>query len=479
MKIDKILLENFRCYSSLEINFHPQMTVLIANNGQGKTSILDAIRIALWPFVSQFDLANTPYKDPANTITIDDVRIVRSGNTQRAANFGVLDEMVRIFPTSITATGNYGTGISKWQRFRDSEVTKSQTKDDKHCRLLKLYARELQKKVREVNEEPITLPIFGYYGTGRLWKEKRLTESKRGHNMNDENIRTFALRDSLDPASSYRQFEEWFTNAYKKVLEHQIAQLQEGATFIDVDPKLKIPVKVVQEAVNEVLKPVGWKNLQFSQRDDESLVLRHDEYGVMKADKLSDGIKNILAMIADIAYRAVLLNSHLGEMAAKQSPGVVMIDEVDMHLHPQWQQTVIDSLCEAFPNIQFIVTTHSPQVLSTVSSESIRIIKHNMILETGQWESIAEVPYEQSLGVSSGDVMAVLQGVDPVPNVKEAHWLTEFKTLISNNELDTEDAKNLKEKIIAHFHEDHPEWLKCQQLIRLATMKAKLANRNG
>lgn len=479
MKIDQITLENYRCYSKLEIKFHPQMTVLVANNGQGKTSVLDAVRVALWPFVSQFDLANTPYKDPANTITIDDVRIVKAVSSTRAASFGVLDEMVRKFPASVTARGCYGAGTTVWQRFRDSEAAKSQTKDDKNCRALKVFAKNLQKKVREQTHTPITLPVFGYYGTGRLWKEKRLTESKRGQNANDENIRTFALRDCLDPASSYRQFEDWFTDAYKKVLEDQIAQFQQGATFIEVDPKLKSPIKVVQDAVNEVLKPVGWKNLQFSQRDGESLVLRHDEYGVMKADRLSDGIKNILAMVADIAYRAVLLNGHLGEDAAKKSPGVVMIDEVDMHLHPQWQQTVIGSLLEAFPNIQFIVTTHSPQVLSTVPSESIRILKHDINAESGEEESTANAPKYQSLGVASANVMADLQGVDPVPDVEPAHWLTEFKSLISNGQLDSERGLELKWKIIQHFGEHHQEWLECQRLIRLQAMRAKLPKRNS
>ncbi|HDY8039950.1 TPA: AAA family ATPase [Vibrio vulnificus] len=461
MKIDKITLENFRCYTSLEISFHPEMTVLVANNGQGKTSILDAVRVALWPFVSQFDLANTPFKDPANTITIDDVRIIKADNAKRAAGFGVLDEMVRKFPASVTATGDYGSGPTQWQRYRDSEAAKSQTKDDKNCRDLKAFAKDLQKQVRDLTLTPVTLPVFGYYGTGRLWKEKRLTESKRGNNANDENIRTFALRDCLDPASSYRQFEDWFTDAYKKVLEHQIAQLQQGATFIDVDPKLKTPVKVVQDAVNEVLKPVGWKNLQFSQRDDESLVLRHDDYGVMKADRLSDGIKNMLAMIADIAYRAVLLNGHLGEEAARKSPGIVMIDEVDMHLHPQWQQTVIGSLRTAFPKIQFIVTTHSPQVLSTVSKECIRVLGAN-----AEGGSIAAEPLAASYGEPSNDVLQAIMHVDPQPPVPEKGMLDELTSLVEQGEYESARALELLTELKHKLNDQHPQILKIERSIR-------------
>ena len=175
-------------------------------------------------------------------------------------------------------------------------------------------------------------------------------------------------------------------------MEYQIKQLEDGATFIEVPNELRRPVKVVQDAVNEVLKPVGWQHLQYSERYDKSLVLKHPTYGVMKISQLSDGIKNMLAMIADIAYRCVLLNGHLEDQAAKKSPGVVMIDEVDMHLHPQWQQTVIKALRDAFPRIQFIVTTHSPQVLSTVPAESIRVIKHEIDSDTGQIISSANPP---------------------------------------------------------------------------------------
>lgn len=447
MKLTKLTLKNYRCYQNLSIDLHPQTTVLVAHNGQGKTTILDAVRAALWPYVSQFDLAKSAFVDPANTITIDDVRIVKVSDTKESASLGMLDEMARQMPSSITAQGDFGNGESTWQRYRDSEATKSQTKDDKDCRDLKNHAKGLQKSVRDLNTAPETLPVFGYYGTGRLWKEKRLTEAKKGNKSNDESIRTFAFRDCLDPASSYRQFEEWFTSAYKKVLEHQIQQLQQGATFIDVDPRLAMPVKVVQKAVNEILKPVGWKQLQFSQRDD-SLVLRHDKHGVMKAEQLSDGIKNILAMVADIAYRCVLLNSHLGEKASTESPGIVMIDEVDMHLHPEWQQTVITSLQDAFPNIQFIMTTHSPQVLTTVPDECIRII------EGGELYSAPK----GSKGAESARLLKRIFKVNTRPqNDENTQLLLSYEQLVYNDLWNTEEAKDKRIKLDEIFAGEEPK----------------------
>ncbi len=481
MKLEKITLENFRCYQRLEINLHSNITVLAANNGQGKTAILDAVRIALWPFISQFDLAKTPYVDPANTITIDDVRILKSAGQRSPTSdaLDALDEMARQFPSSITAIGNYNNGLATWQRYRDSEAKKSQTKDDTGTKALKNSAKALQQAIRNLSDTPTTLPVFGYYGTGRLWREKRLTDGKKGSTeKNNEQIRTFAYRDCLDPASSFKQFQDWFISAYLKVREYQIKQLESGATSIEAPNELRRPVRVIQGAVNEVLKPVGWQHLQYSEKYDKSLVLRHPNHGVMKISQLSDGIKNMLAMIADIAYRCVLLNGHLEDQAAKQSPGVVMIDEVDMHLHPQWQKTVITSLRQAFPNIQFIVTTHSPQVLSTVASESIRVIEHEIGSDARSMISTARPPLKQSRGVTSADIMAELQLVDPVPDVEEAHWLTHYKKLIAWGDHENDEGEELKAKIIQHFGETHQEWLECKRLIRLQIIKTKLPKRN-
>jgi predicted ATP-binding protein involved in virulence len=469
MKINSIRIKNFRCYESITLDLHDKLTVLVANNGQGKTALLDALRIGLWPYVSSFDLAKTPFADPANTITISDVLQKKT----------LQNGMARQLPTEIITTGDYGDEQKTWKRYRDSEAKNSKTKDDRETILLKNYALGLQTHIRDTLKSAIKLPVFGYYGTGRLWKQKRLTENKKGskNRTDDQNIRTFAYRDSLDPASSYKQFEEWFTIAFKKIRESQIKQLEAGNASLKPDENTLNPVRVVQNAVNELLKSTGWQNLAYSERDDQSLVLQHPQKGTLKVDQLSDGIKNMLAMVADIAYRCALLNAHLGDKAALQSEGIVMIDEVDMHLHPQWQQTVIAGLKAAFPNIQWVVTTHSPQVLSTVDAESIRIITHEVDVETGAIHSFARSPDSQSRGVASADVMAAIQGVDPVPNVEEADWLKEYKLFIHNNQTQSNAAIQLREKLEQHFGKQHQKIIECDQLIRLQAMKTKFANK--
>ncbi len=412
MKLDKITLKNFRCYRDLTVELDPVMTVLVGNNGMGKTALLDAIRISLWAYLNSFDLARTAYADPANTITVNDVLLLKTDTSM----------MSRQIPSEIEMTGDYGEGLKTWKRFRNSEAPRSQTKDGPGTQHMKKYGKALQALIRDVNEDPVDLPIFAYYGTGRLWKEKRLTQGKKGNSnlrKGDENIRTFAYRDCLDPASSYKQFEEWFASSFLKIrelqinyLETDIASVKLGTSSLKsvissfkIDPEIQDPVTVVQQAVNVLLKDTDWQNPVYSQTHDKSLVLQHPEKGVLKINQLSDGIKNMVAMIADLAYRCSLLNSHMGAEAALETNGVVMIDEVDMHLHPKWQQTVVNGLTEAFPNIQFLLTTHSPQVLSTVDSECIRVLEDGHAYQAPRG----------SKGAESSRILKQVLGVDLRP----------------------------------------------------------------
>lgn len=95
---------------------------------------------------------------------------------------------------------------------------------------------------------------------------------------------------------------------------------------------------------------------------------------------LSDGYRNTLGMIADIAYRMAVLNPQLLENVVRETPGVVLIDEVDLHLHPKWQRQIIKDLSIAFPKVQFIVTTHSPNILTTIKKENVIVIDDHRVI---------------------------------------------------------------------------------------------------
>lgn len=468
MKLTKLRLENLRCFATLDVELHPQLTVLVAENGQGKSTLLDGIRIALWPFVSSFDLARNAFNDPGNAIAIDDVRLIKLDT----------GDMARQLPTRILMSGDFGIGQEKtWIRYRDKEAKLTKTKDDGDTGLMKQWAGAVQAQIRDPAKPTRNLPVFGYYGTGRLWAQKKLTETTKGKDDTrdtDFYVRTFAYLNCLDPASSYKHFKEWFTWAFESYREAQIKQLENRSTDADVAVAQE-RIHVVQQAIDIFLRQTtGWHTLEYSVSHEKSLVLHHDQHGILEVDLLSDGIRSVLAMVGDIAYRCIKLNPHLGRNAARETQGVVMIDEVDMHLHPRWQQIVLGQLQQAFPRVQFVVTTHSPQVLTSVDASCIRLLHQEADPETGRQQTVVEPITLQTRGVASSDLLAQIMGVDPIPDVPEARMLSEYHALIQQNLHEGTDGKALRTQLDAHFGTNHPVMRECDRMIRLQAFKQKL-----
>lgn len=432
MKLTKLNLENFRCFEHLEIDLHPELTVLVAENGQGKSSVLDALRISLWPFVSSFDLAKNADNYRGNSITVDDVRMHKLAD----------NDMARQLPTEIVLRGDFGSGSEKtWVRYRDSETKRSKTKDKGDTAFLRQWATGVQKQIRSPNAVTLDLPVFGYYGTGRLWAQKRLTESSKGTDDTlsaDFYIRTFAYLNCLDPASTYKHFKEWFTWASFVYIE-RLMDYMEGKSAEAPVHTADAPLLAVRHAIDCFLQPItGWHSLEYSHSHEKSLVLRHPQLGTMKVEMLSDGIRSVLAMIGDIAYRCIRLNPHLGGEAPQKTEGVVLIDEIDMHLHPRWQQVVIGQLQQAFPKIQFIVTTHSPQVLTTVNRDHIRILQS---VEAG-FE--AKRPDFSPLAHESGDALTKIMGTHREPELALQETIRSYEQLVRAGQEETPGAQQLR-----------------------------------
>lgn len=454
MKLSKLRLENFRCFAELELELHPKLTVLVAENGQGKSTLLDAIRIALWPYVSRFDLAHSAFNDPSNAIAINDVRLLRLS----------ADDMARQLPARVSMTGDFGTGQEKtWIRFRESEARATKTKDEGATSFMKQWAGAIQEQIRDPSKPTLDLPVFGYYGTGRLWSHKQL-KGKDDTKATDFYVRTFAYLNCLDPASSFKHFKEWFTWAFQSYREQQIKQLESRVVQDDLSAAHE-RIQVVQQAIDSFLQPTtGWHTLEHSVSQEKSLILHHDQNGTLKVDLLSDGVRSVLAMIGDIAYRCIKLNPHLGLKAAQETSGVVLIDEVDMHLHPRWQQLILGQLQEAFPRVQFIVTTHSPQVLSTVPSECIRILRDNKVFAAPPGTEGAEPErlLKQVLG---------LDDVRPPTNLATLE-LKEYLALVDIDQWKSSRALVLREILDARYQGNEPELLEAD--LRIENRKWEL-----
>lgn len=450
--LQRIELNNYRCFKHLTVDFDERLTVLIARNGLGKTAVLDAISVAFGPFVGGFHTGKNA------GINYSDVRLrltnpaLREMEAQYPVSIGAEAHIHPIIP-SLQAFGFDDEALC-WSRQLNTPKSKTTTSDS---RLLSDIGKHLQKTV--MDNQAIDLPLLAYYGTGRLWKEKKKTDKKAF--KNEFFSRTAGYQDCLDPASSFKYVEDWFDYAAKADFEERsLRQEKQDQIQAEADTAFSPLLAAVRLAVDECLKTTGWQGLRYSFKH-QTVVMEHPQQGVLEVSQLSDGVRNMIGLVADIAYRAVRLNSQFGQDAPKQTPGLVLIDEVDMHLHPEWQQVVLTNLTQAFPALQFVVTTHSPQVLSTVKREQVRLLS-----ETVKGEAVAAVPVGKTYGRSNADVLQAVMDVEPEPELPESQDLRDYLNLVEQGNWRSNKAGMLRQKLVSALGEDHPAFLRADRIMR-------------
>lgn len=454
MKIKRLKLENFRAFKSFECNFESDLNVLVGLNGQGKTSVLDAIAIAFGQFSGGFGTG----KDKG--ILNNDIHLAKL-KPDFSSDFSTGYSMEYQFPVVIKARSfekelfhdEYFDLPELWERNRNS--IKGRTTQVKE---LKAFAQRLQKDVQNNNE--VRLPLISYYGTGRLWALKRLTE--KNNPQNKRGSRLDGYQNCLDPESSYNAFSSWLRKETIADFERKMQIIEqsglEGAAVSGKTIHSKL-IQAITTAVDTVLSPSGWFNIRYSATSQE-IIATHKEQGDVPVSSLSDGVRNMIGMVADIAYRAVRLNPHLVEEAPKKTSGIVLIDEVDMHLHPEWQQLILQQLNHAFPELQFIVTTHSPQVLSTVKREKIRLLSASNGVGT------ASLPIGTTYAEASGDLLERVMNVDSRPPVLEVQKYREYIKLVDSGNYGTPEALTLRKELEELLGVEHDDLIKADRSIR-------------
>lgn len=198
-----------------------------------------------------------------------------------------------------------------------------------------------------------------------------------------------------------------------------------------------------------------------------SMKFESENIETLAIDQMGGGYRIMLALVADLARRMAQGNPHLEDPL--QSEAIVLIDEVELHLHPAWQQRVLTDLTETFPNTQFIVSTHSPQVLTTVKPENIVQLKRS---------SAGIMPirrYGPTYGAEAGEVLENVMGVRPRPHGnKFVALLDKYLDHVSNGSAESEDAKSLRLELEALSAGD-PELDKADIEIRRQSIFSSLA----
>jgi predicted ATP-binding protein involved in virulence len=329
MKLQTLTMENFRACEHLELELGSRLTVLLGNNGSGKTSVLDGIAIGLGAVLTHLP-------------SVSGITFRKSGDIRQQGN--LLAPYTRI--------GLEMPNRLKWDRVKrrdKSKITAMATPPPVGLKGLEAYLDESVIDRLNAGEE-YELPIMAYYGVSRAVLEVPL----RRKGFPKEHTRLEALSQSLEAQSSFRSAFIWFYN--KENEEHR---LQKEKRSFDVTLK---ELDAVRRAINQVFPDISNPHIELNPLR-LAVTINGETLDLMQ---LSDGYKTLLGLVIDLSMRMGLANPHLKDPLSAEA--VVMIDEVDLHLHPSWQQRVLADLLRTFSNTQFILTTHSPFVVEALNN---------------------------------------------------------------------------------------------------------------
>lgn len=469
-------LTNFRKFKSLKLKLDKNLTVIIGENGSGKTTIVDAISKSLsW-------VGNNIVRKGGRGRPVTDYDVNINCQTYSEINIQI----------KIGNNTEYIASLNK---------TAKGAKNVKNSRLEALD--ELAGLYRIINDfniknnkDEINLPILVSYDVNRTNINTNKTFSIDNTSALSLGSRFDAYDKATDGTGNFSAFSEWFITlhnlaggdlkerldaAKKKVdalslagadqttselweifsitkseYEKLLSEFNKKETYIEY-------LRILKNAITSTIPDIDDIFVDSSSGRAELKVIVNDiEVNVFQT---SQGQHVFLSIIADITRRLIMLNPSLSNPLLGQ--GVVLIDEVELHLHPKWQQGIIKSLVNTFPNIQFILTTHSPQVLSTVDKSNIRQFIED---EYGNIKSIP--PKFQTKGVASSDILNEIMHTNSIPDIEEAHLVESFSEKILHG--DRTGADTILSNLISHFGEDHPIIENCQNKIHILEMKERI-----
>lgn len=332
MVLRNIKYTNYRGLESGKVKFEDRLTVIAGKNGVGKTSLLKAVSIAV-----SWVIARIKSEKGAGTYIPNDSITNGFHDAKICANFDEFDDL--------QIPNKSKSGISKAYSLEIEG--------------LKQYTNNIRKEIETTNFK-CSIPVFAFYGVKRAVIDVPLRIRDKEDGLLD------AYKDCLNGAANFRDFFMWFRN--QEDLENEMRHRSQ-----DAQDNYTRELDTFRNAMRIFLPEYTDIHVR---RNPLRMIVRKCEHE-MNVAQLSDGEKIFIALIGDLCRKLVLANPSLVDPL--QGRGIVMIDEIDLHLHPKWQGEFASKLTQVFPNIQFIVTTHSPQVLNRVSTECIRVLSNGAV----------------------------------------------------------------------------------------------------
>lgn len=418
MHIRQLTLERFRGASSLPLALDSRLNVFVGMNGAGKSSVLDATAILLsW-------LANRIKRPTASgrPVTESDIR-----NGEHSANLEVSLEDQGLF---------IGWNLTK--------VRRGYARQDSVSVLIS--ATEMAKRIQAAiasSDGNTDMPLFAYYPVNRAVLDIPL----RSRGRHDFDLLS-AYDESLTSGANFRTFFEWFRE--REDLENENLKYRDQLIRPDDFQFPDRQLEAVRHALEQFMP--DFTNLTVRRNP---LRMEVDKQGQkLTVNQLSDGEKCLMAMVGDLARRFAIANPMRGNPLEGQ--GIVLIDEIDLHLHPKWQRMVVPRLLEVFPNCQFLISTHSPHVITHVQPENLFLLQ----LREGQLSCSRPA---ESYGKTVERVLEDLMGIETTRPDEVKNSLRHIFELIDQRDFD--DARVSIEQLEQEIGQD-PELTKAGVLIK-------------
>lgn len=491
--IRNVSFNDFRGLEDVNLKLHRNLTVIVGGNGAGKSTVLDGLAILLSWLRSNILKEDRPGSSIKES-DINNLLEVKSASVSGRfilsdANFDIMIARAKDGASEKKNSELLGVkslaGIFRHVNDYDKKssmpliayypISRSTSGGGVDAKKINILNKKEWSKF-DAYEDVFSYRLdFGEFITWLITLDnfsKQQDSDELSLKINSLKNEASASSMALESLESIKELDKSIIETVKKGLDSKLAEID----ILETEREERAPnmaAKVlahIKSAFSAFLPDLN--NMRVSYSSNEIKLLLDKNKITLEVQQLSQGEKSILTLIGDIARRLVLLNPSMKNPL--HGSGIVLIDEIDLHLHPTWQQGIVSNLQKVFPNLQMILTTHSPQVLSTVDSSSIRIIG-----EGNDGAINLRLPVYQTKGVLSADILSQIMFTDPKPNVIEAMWLDDFRAIIETGDLSSEDAIELESKLVKHFGSDHPLMLECESLKKIRQIRSKLASRKS
>jgi predicted ATP-binding protein involved in virulence len=410
MRVTSLKLANLRAIETAEFRFQAGFNLIVGVNGVGKTSMLDALRVCLSAITKQ---ANK-LRAPVESFTLDDIRV---GADALSVECGVQ-----------IGGSEYGYLIHK--------PREPSAPQEKKAGMPREQVHDTPKKVTFLGDVPG--PVTGSEPGGRplavLFSTKRAVPSERAPG---KNVAASGMAAAFADAFANRELRLGEFAAWMRVQEALKSERVSAGRVL----------AAFEDAVARFLP--GYAHLRVDGDERPRLLIDRGSTTVA-VRQLSDGERGTLALVLDLTRRLAQANPEMSDPAA-EAEAVVLIDEIELHLHPKWQRQIVRNLTAAFPRCQFVATTHSPQVVGEVEHDRIQIIANGQVYSP-----------THSFGVDSSRVLEEIMGADPRTEEVNA-LLSQISQEVGRQQY--HGAHELLSSLVAKLGEDDPEVTRIRTLL--------------